>query len=296
MAGPVNASKTKVVIPTIIQTSSDFIDYWSSMTCLYDPLWNADQNRDRVTLPIAFFHVTGMREVGKTEVSKKRVILYEPQVSTTSEELSNAVRPSVMRAIMDNAVRDAKTYVINAVLPYQPLGRYVTDGISVIVNTIGVFTALIGKYDSKFMNYFSSAMSMVMAATDVMSSAAEIVGKLPSMDGVSYINKNSLEAMWESTHFLCMKLWTGYEYKFVMITNIEIEKKGNEDDVFRVNIEVQEMPVLTLTKPKQLRLDPIDRNWAAKAVSAAETAVSSVLTKITGVKDASKTDAKGVLK
>lgn len=296
MAGPVNASKTKVVIPTIIQTSSDFIDYWSSMTCLYDPLWNADQNRDRVTLPIAFFHVTGMREVGKTEVSKKRVILYEPQVSTTSEELSNAVRPSVMRAIMDNAVRDAKTYVINAVLPYQPLGRYVTDGISVIVNTIGVFTALIGKYDSKFMNYFSSAMSMVMAAANVMSSAAEIVGKLPSMDGVSYINKNSLEAMWESTHFLCMKLWTGYEYKFVMITNIEIEKKGNEDDVFRVNIEVQEMPVLTLTKPKQLRLDPIDRNWAAKAVSAAETAVSSVLTKITGVKDASKTDAKGVLK
>lgn len=295
MAGPVNASKTKVVIPTIIQTSSDFIDYWSSMTCLYDPLWNADQNRDRVTLPIAFFHVTGMREVGKTEVSKKRVILYEPQVSTTSEELSNAVRPSVMRAIMDNAVRDAKTYVINAVLPYQPLGRYVTDGISVIVNTIGVFTALIGKYDSKFMNYFSSAMSMVMAAANVMSSAAEIVGKLPSMDGVSYINKNSLEAMWESTHFLCMKLWTGYEYKFVMITNIEIEKKGNEDDVFRVNIEVQEMPVLTLTKPKQLRLDPIDRNWAAKAVSAAETAVSSVLTKITGVKDASKTDAKGVL-
>lgn len=295
MAGPVNASKTKVVIPTIIQTSSDFIDYWSSMTCLYDPLWNADQNRDRVTLPIAFFHVTGMREVGKTEVSKKRVILYEPQVSTTSEELSNAVRPSVMRAIMDNAVRDAKTYVINAVLPYQPLGRYVTDGISVIVNTIGVFTALIGKYDSKFMNYFSSAMSMVMAAANVMSSAAEIVGKLPSMDGVSYINKNSLEAMWESTHFLCMKLWTGYEYKFVMITNIEIEKKGNEDDVFRVNIEVQEMPVLTLTKPKPLRLDPIDRNWAAKAVSAAETAVSSVLTKITGVKDASKTDAKGVL-
>ena len=295
MAGPVNGSKTKVVIPTIIQTSSDFIDYWSSMTCLYDPLWVADQNAEKVTLPIAYFHVTGMREVGKTEVSKKRVLLYEPQVDNTADELSNAVRPSVMRSIMDNAVRDPKTYVINAILPYQPLGRYVTDGVSVVINTIGIFTALIGKYESSFMRYFSNAMSVVMAIANVMASAAEIVGKLPNMDGVSFINKNSLEAMWENTHFLCMKLWTGYEYKFVMITNLEIEKKGNEDDVFRVNIEVQEMPVLTLTKPKRLTLDPIDRNWAAKAISVAETAVSAVLTKISGVKDASKTDAKGVL-
>ena len=295
MAGPVNGSKTKVVIPTIIQTSSDFIDYWSSMTCLYDPLWVADQNAEKVTLPIAYFHVTGMREVGKTEVSKKRVLLYEPQVDNTADELSNAVRPSVMRSIMDNAVRDPKTYVINAILPYQPLGRYVTDGVSVVINTIGIFTALIGKYESSFMRYFSNAMSVVMATANVMASAAEIVGKLPNMDGVSFINKNSLEAMWENTHFLCMKLWTGYEYKFVMITNLEIEKKGNEDDVFRVNIEVQEMPVLTLTKPKRLTLDPIDRNWAAKAISVAETAVSAVLTKISGVKDASKTDAKGVL-
>lgn len=295
MAGPVNGSKTKVVIPTIIQTSSDFIDYWSSMTCLYDPLWVADQNAEKVTLPIAYFHITGMREVGKTEVSKKRVLLYEPQVDNTADELSNAVRPSVMRSIMDNAVRDPKTYVINAILPYQPLGRYVTDGVSVVINTIGIFTALIGKYESSFMRYFSNAMSVVMATANVMASAAEIVGKLPNMDGVSFINKNSLEAMWENTHFLCMKLWTGYEYKFVMITNLEIEKKGNEDDVFRVNIEVQEMPVLTLTKPKRLTLDPIDRNWAAKAISVAETAVSAVLTKISGVKDASKTDAKGVL-
>lgn len=295
MAGPVNGARTKVVIPTIIQTSSDFIDYWASMTCLYDPLWVADQNAEKVTLPIAYFHITGIREVGKTEVSKKRILLYEPQVDNTADELSNAVRPSVMRSVMDNAVRDPKTYVINAILPYQPFGRYVTDGVSIIINTIGTFTALIGKYESSFMSYFSNAMSVVMAAANVMASAAEIVGKLPNMDGVSFINKNSLEAMWENTRFLCMKLWTGYEYKFVMITNVEFEKKGNEDDVFRVNIEVQEMPVLTLTKPKRLTLDPVDRNWAAKAVSVAETAVSSVLTKISGVKDASKTDAKGVI-
>lgn len=295
MAGPVNGARTKVVIPTIIQTSSDFIDYWSSMTCLYDPLWVADQNAEKVTLPIAYFHITGIREVGKTEVSKKRILLYEPQVDNTADELSNAVRPSVMRSVMDNAVRDPKTYVINAILPYQPLGRYVTDGVSIIINTIGMFSALIGKYESSFMSYFSNAMSVVMATANVMASAAEIVGKLPNMDGVSFINKNSLEAMWENTRFLCMKLWTGYEYKFVMITNVEMEKKGNEDDVFRVNIEVQEMPVLTLTKPKRLTLDPVDRNWAAKAVSVAETAVSSVLTKISGVKDASKTDAEGVI-
>ena len=295
MAGPVNASKTKVVIPTIIQTSSDFIDYWSSMTCLYDPLWVADPSAEKVTLPIAYFHITGMREVGKTEVSKKRVLLYEPQVSNTAAELSSVVRPSVLRSIVDNAVRDPKTYVINAVLPYQPLGRYVIDGVSVVLNTIGIFSALIGKYESKFMQYFSNAMSVAMAITNTMASAAEIVGKLPNMDGVSFINKNSLEAMWENSRFLCMKLWTGYEYKFVMITNLEVEKKGNEDDVFRVNFEVQEMPVLTLTKPKQLTLGGVDRNWAAKAVSVAQTAVSSVLTKLSGVKDASETNAKGVV-
>ena len=307
MAGPLNGSADKlssgVLIPTMVQTSTDLLNYWTSLTCLYDPDWCAEQSR--VTLPIAFFHIKSIKEICTTNVSKKRVMLYEPQKAAASNaladgtaqsttqrysasDLSNQFRRSVLRSIMDNAYREAKSYEIEAVVPFQPIDRRITDGLSVLTNTILGFLSVLGISDLAQSQQFTSSISKVTRWISPVTSAAEAAGKLPSMDGVSYINKNSLEAMWDSMHFLCMKMWTGYEYKYVMITNLVFDKRPTEDDVYRVSMQVVEVPVLTITKPKKLVANTINRNVAARMVSFAQEALSKPLIALTGVKDAVK--------
>lgn len=286
--GPLNGANINngvrgVVIPTAVRISSDFLQYWNSLTCLYDPQWIPESGR--VTTPIAMFHVTDMREIGETQVSTKRVILYEPQVDFSAEELSKTVRPGVMRVVADNMVRSAKKYVINGILPFKPVSRYVTDGIEMMVNTVAAFSSLV--WDSAAVQTLSNYTSYAISIANIMSSVADTMAKLPNMDSTAYINKNSIDAMWERNHFLCMKLWTGYEYKFVAITNIEIAKKATEDDVFRLTMQVQEMPVLTMNRPRNLALDSTVRKAAVKIVSAAQLALSQSLIDFTGVERAS---------
>jgi hypothetical protein len=285
MGGPLNGagnSVTGIIVPTMIQLSSDLLSYWTSMTCLYDPMWVPEN--DRVTIPICMFHVTGIREVGTTQVSKKRILLYEPQSDNTVKEMADQVRPSVLRAITDNVVREPKMYTVNAILPFHPLGRYITSGMSVITDTIATFMTLLGQESLSTAIY--TGLSVAMTAANQVKTATDLLSLLPSMSNVTYINKMSLDAMWERSHFLCMKMWTGYDYKFVMITNLEIEKKGVEDDVFRVTMQLQEMPVLTTAAPKNAKLGKANKLNAAKMVIATQDALSSALGVVTGVIDA----------
>ncbi len=273
-----------VVIPTMVRLSSDLLSYWTSMTCLYDPLWVPDI--DRATLPIAMMHVTGIQESGTSQVSKKRVILYEPQSDNDVRTQADIVRPSVMRSIADNIVREPRTYTINAVLPFQPLGRYVREGIGMLTDAIAVFMALLGT-DQRLTSGMYDAMSVGSRVANMMSDASAAITKLPSVNDVTYINKQSLDAMWEKSHLLCMKMWTGYDYKFVAITNMTVEKKPIEDDVFRVTLQVQEMPVLTTNAPKNARIKDARKLSFANAVSMAQGALSSPLISLMGVRGAS---------
>jgi hypothetical protein len=83
-----------------------------------------------------------------------------------------------------------------------------------------------------------------------------------------------------------MKMWTGYDYKFVTITNMTYDKDPKEDDVFRAALTVQEMPVLAISKPDPLKVNAIDRNWAVTAITAVQGALISPLVAMTGVKQA----------
>lgn len=286
MGGPLTRDRDgSIIVPTAVQISSDTLSYWTSMTCLYDPMWVTEP--DRVTLPIAMFHITSMKETGQTQVSKKRVILYEPQADNTVAEQANVVRPSVLRSIVDNIVRDPKTYSINAIVPYQPLGRYVADGVEILVNTISYFMTLVGKSDLSdqlFSRYLSTAASLA----DTMNTVVSTLDMLPSMNDVSRINKNSLDVMWERSHFLCMKMWTGYDYKFVAITNIEMEKVPREDDVYRMVMQVQEMPVLVTNLPKNAKVSSGVNGLKARIISTTQQALSESLAVVNGIPDNAK--------
>ena len=52
---------TGIVVPTVIQMSTDALDYWNSLTCFYDRYWTPDP--DKVTLPICTFSVMEKRRI-----------------------------------------------------------------------------------------------------------------------------------------------------------------------------------------------------------------------------------------
>jgi hypothetical protein len=288
---PVNY--TGIIVPTVLQMATDMMNYWTSMTCLYDRYWSAEE--DRVTLPVCMFHVKKITPAFSNEVSKKRVILYEPAEDgrTTAEKMSDPLRAGVMQTIVDNVVKNPRTYNMEIIVPFQPIGRYISEGIKTVSDMITAFSDLLGgNTPGGFTDWWEGAFSSVFALLKTANTAAEFAGKLPGMDGVSYINMNSLEAMADSCRTLCMKMWTGYDYKFVMITNMTYDKDPKEDNVFRAALTLQEMPVLAVTKPSTLRINSIDRNWAVTAITAVQGALISPLVAMTGVKKAAGSSEK----
>jgi hypothetical protein len=101
--------------------------------------------------------------------------------------------------------------------------------------------------------------------------------------------------MAESGKILTMKMWTGYQYKYVLITGMTITKQPGEREVFRGTIQVQEMPILTMTVPRvkktaSVNLDLAPRSaagMAAKLSLKAQMAVIEPLVQMLGVREAS---------
>jgi len=276
---------TGIIVPTVIQMAADVLKYWTSMTCLYDRWWSADP--DKVTLPICMFHVKKIVPTYTNEVAKKRIILYESQQDQriSVEELNENMRRGVMQTVVDNIVKQPTTYSAEIIVPYQPTGRYVTQGVKMVSDIVMAFSDLFGGSNKGgFGDWWEGIFATAFSAAKAVDQASEIAGMLPNMDGTSYINVNSLEAMAASCRTLCMKMWTGYDYRYVVITGLTLDKQPLEDDVFRATLSLQEMPVLVVTKPKEAEQPTIKRNWAVTAVSAVHGALVAPLAEITGVR------------
>jgi hypothetical protein len=245
-----------IIIPTAIQIAEDIMNYFTSMTCLYNRYWYAEQ--ERITLPIAMFHVKSITETWQNEVSKKRVIMYEPPNSQPADaDLSDSLRAGVMQAFMDNTVVQPKSYQMEVVVPFQPIGKYINEGVS---TAISVFDGIMELFkDDAGSGIFQSFVSSVRAVLGLMDTVVDIAGLLPDSGGINMVNKNSLEAMAESGKILTMKMWTGYQYKYVMITGMTATKQAYEENVFRGTLQLQEMPVLTMTTPKKPRVKGVVR-------------------------------------
>jgi hypothetical protein len=122
----------------------------------------------------------------------------------------------------------------------------------------------------------------------VFNKAVSTISKLPIDDtgGAAYINKNSLEAMAESGKILTMKMWTGYQFKYVAITGMTVDKNPREDDVFRATLQLEEVPVLTMTVPSKPVTSAIQRSGAAKVITAVQGTLSRPLIALMNVDEA----------
>lgn len=290
--GPVgNDGALPILVPTILKIAEDAVAYWTNMTCLYDPYWSETEH---ITLPVCMFHMTGMTETWSNETSRKRVILYEePQ---TMLEMANPMRRGVMETAVDNTVKNPKTYDIEAIVPFLPIGRYVSSGVRGITDTIATIVELAANGDSDTRDDLIAVVEGVMAVAGGILGAATALASIANRFGgngsAMTMNKNSLEAMADSGRVLCLKTWNGYDYKYVVITGLTVQKRPLEDEVFRAKLQLQELPVLSVTEPTDLQAKSPQRTIPERFVKGVYGALARPLIGITGVRSA---DAGGPL-
>jgi hypothetical protein len=282
-----------IVVPTILQISKDAVAYWTNMTCLYDPYWS---ETEKITLPICMFHLTGLMENWSNETSRKRVILHEEP--KTMAEMADAMRRGVMETIVDNMVKNPKTYSVEAIVPFLPIGRYVSSGVKGLADTVTTIAELASNGDSATRNAIVESVEATLAITGgLLQAGTDLVELLDRFAGsggsAATLNKNSLEAMADSGRVLCMKTWNGYDYKHVAITAMAIHKESLEDNVFRASLQLQETPILTVTEPKDLKAKGVKRSVAETIMKDAYATLSAPLISITGAQNA---DAGGPLR
>lgn len=59
-------------------------------------------------------------------------------------------------------------------------------------------------------------------------------------------NKNSIEYMWRNRRILKLKMWNGWQFKYLVIQNFAITKDGENGSFFEGTLTCQEMPIITL--------------------------------------------------
>lgn len=276
-----------IIIPTVLNISRDELSYWQNITCLYNKDWYIEQ--DRVTLPFCFFHITKMSGNGQNETSQKRVILYEPPAETdSSEDFSSPIREGAMQTIVDNIVRLPRTHQVEAIVPFQPVGRYIrervgfrkADGTEYAGSwgrVVASLPALVGQMTGEENDYLDAQFETVRKKLALGIKAQDSVAKNMAGEhydestiasaGASMVNVVSLEAMSDSGKILVLKSWESDTYKYVVMTELALEKRPTEDDVFRATFRLQEMPVLSIA-PVEKEPVEVSREWVVGVTDA----------------------------
>ena len=251
-------SSRDLIIPTVLRVTTEEIEYWSNMTCLYDKFWEFDPNIS--TLPISFFYITSLREVIKAQGAEKRVIVYE---SPTTDQSSYGFNPKIafhpsyknnLEVIMDNVVVQPKQYQMEIIIPDGLIGPYHRQGLQRLQALVYYIDKVVMGHDTTLGDATHAILGTTQTVFDVIETTSKladiILGPMGGSAQFSTINKNSIEAMASKGHVLVFKKWTGYNYSYGIITDIEISKKPAEQGIHRGVITFQETPILNITNKK----------------------------------------------
>jgi len=275
-----------VVVRTVLDIARDSINYWQNMTYFFNKWWAPDPQK--ITLPFCFFQIVKYSETHRAETSQKRVILFEPPEETNPNaagDIRNPVRQGLMQTITDNVVIHPKEYQMEIIVPFQPFGRFVRQGIQMskyIQEALGVMSDgsstespifgieasgmefILRQFDAAFKKSHDAgvALEQQLRRIENPANSTALKGELNPTD---MVNKNSLDQMFERGSILEFKTWMGYDKKYVVITEKTAEKKGTEDDIWRVSLTVKEMPVLSLN-PVVGDVSRVEQTWVKDVI------------------------------
>lgn len=221
----------------------------NNMTFFYNPTWEYGAQTKR-TLPVAFFHLKAIHEVMESEVQTKKVLFYNSQKEATTDSANGAK----LNVIADNIINKPKSYNLDVIVPYSTLTLLFNSALYNSEQVANVFSML--KYDVASDKSVASWIDTVNPYMEVMKSILTSLGGmnfspsgwygLKSLLETPMANKESLEYLWKSRTIVKLKSWDSWQFKDVVITNINITKEPTEDDVLEATISCTEVPVMTM--------------------------------------------------
>lgn len=295
MADLLNHLNTLQVV-TGINCTKEMLKNVTSLTFLYDENWYP--SNEAFTFPFVFFHMISCKETSASDVSEKRVILYE---TDSDIAMSTGVKKSVLSVISDNRVNRPRTYVCEVLIPFGDI-LTVIERVNAAATTVDSFIqsqafqaaetgaeklGFTSPSFNKAVAKSKKAMATVNAGLGMLKSSLRSVsdfskvlkaiipktkGTLEDLNrgtGTYDYNVKSLYKMRDESSLCMFKNWNSWETKKVSIKNIIIDKKGTEDGYIRGTIELVEMPILTVAKK------PIGSLVTARVATPLELAVQS---------------------
>lgn len=221
----------------------------NNMTFFYNPTWEYGAQTKR-TLPVAFFHLKAIHEVMESEVQTKKVLFYNSQKEATTDSANGAV----LNVIADNIINKPKSYNLDVIVPYSTLTLLFNSALYNSEQVANVFSML--KYDVASdksvagyidtVNPYMEVMKSILASLGGMNFSSSGWYGLKSLIETPMANKESLEYLWKSRTIVKLKSWDSWQFKDVVITNINITKEPTEDDVLEATITCTEVPVMVM--------------------------------------------------
>jgi hypothetical protein len=259
-------------IGTMLRTTSKALDLFEHMSFLYDPDWVITQKMS--TIPLCFFYEQEESETHSADVASKKIVTYSSDTGLSAA----GVQRAQLSAVADNIVGKPKTYRISCLVPaasltnfFSPLTRTVEATVEAFAEQTGTAGTLsdtlqnIGIQSAKQVSSLVNTVLELLATLNASSSAKQITSSVLSTAlksvGISgnffnaltiEYNKNSLAYMKERNHILSYKHWTDWAYKKVVITGLNLVKKGENSDFYEGTIDLTELPVTVISPSKNI--------------------------------------------
>lgn len=239
-------NSTPLTFITGLKYDTNVVKALNNMTFLFDPNWEYEANNP--TYPIAFFYVKKQTEDMASEVSQKPMLFYNSDADTT-----DGVKAGLMNIVADNIIIKPKVYKLDVLIPMN-MDTFFSGGYfnanNVINTNAFMFTSGANQGNktlSTVMNIASKTMGILRTLFTALYgtelSASSIFTMLCQQQDY---NKNSIEYMWRNRRILKLKMWTGWQFKYLIIQNFEVTKDGENGNFFEGTITCQEMPILTI--------------------------------------------------
>lgn len=256
---------------TALRFAENVVGGLSAMTYFFDPNWEGTFGyNEGTTLPIAFFDLITETLTQSNDVSTNRVMVYEGTGDTSVESLSSDIRPASLNAISDNVVVNPLEKELEVLVPYGSL-TFLFSRISALLDAVPVImlTTLsvqgVVRDTANAVLLLSNALKSAVAS---FSGMQDLVGKIGGFSGAR-LNVDSLISMARNRTVVMYKPFDSWDFKYVIIKNIKMTKKGTEQNYMRCSLTIVEIPVLAVGNFRMEKTYPKVRSIVGKALQSA---------------------------
>ena len=236
-----------VTFITGMRWGTNLLKMYNNMTFAYDPNWQSGETEE-VSMPISFFFVKNEEIYMEADVHSKPMLFYNAGTDT-----QQTVNGGLLNIVADNVVTKPKLYKYDILIPFNTadfLNHYAFDVNS--ITNISAFTAgnehstnfpilsQVNRYVTIGMDLLKNLITALFGTTLDVSSFCNLL--LNQND----VNKRSLEAMRDARRIIKIKNWNGWKFKYLIIQNLTITKKGEDDGFYEASLTCQEVPIITL--------------------------------------------------